>query len=188
MEVRHKDFIGVYENAFSLKRCNEIIESYDNPSLIPRSSQYKSQFAQDNSITFSAEDPLTLEISDFLFTKIIPLYNKAYWIFENIGPYNNPEVKFQKTAPTQGYHAWHCENASFDNFFRIAAYTIYLNDIKEGGETEFLYQSLRVKPTQGTICIFPSIYTHLHRGNPPLLETKYILTGWINYVPSNQIN
>ena len=70
---------------------------------------------------------------------------------------------------------------SFSTRDRIAVWTIYLNDIEEGGETEFLHQSLRLPPKQGTVGIFPSSYTHLHRGNPPLSKEKHILTGWIEF-------
>ena len=55
---------------------------------------------------------------------------------------------------------------------------VYLNDVKEGGETEFQYQKLRVKPKRGTVLIWPGGFTHLHRGNPPLSGDKYIATGW----------
>jgi len=24
-------------------------------------------------------------------------------------------------------------------------------------------------------------YTHTHRGNPPLKDTKYIITGWVEF-------
>ena len=54
----------------------------------------------------------------------------------------------------------------------------YLNTIKEGGETEFLYQNKRIKAVQGTLLIFPAGYTHVHRGNPPIGQDKYILTSW----------
>jgi hypothetical protein len=65
------------------------------------------------------------------------------------------------------------------DFYRVAVYTVYLNDIEEGGETEFLYQLKRLKPKKGTICIFPAGYTHVHRGNTPFLGEKYIVTGWL---------
>jgi hypothetical protein len=58
---------------------------------------------------------------------------------------------------------------------------IYLNDVEDGGETEFIYQSTRVKPKKGTVVIAPSSFTHTHRGNPPLNGEKYIFTSWIEF-------
>ena len=57
----------------------------------------------------------------------------------------------------------------------------YLNDVEEGGETEFLYQSKRVKSKKGRIVICPSGFTHTHRGNPPLKGNKYMINGWIEF-------
>ena len=97
------------------------------------------------------------------------------------------DFKYQITNPSQGYHVWHPEydhNIS-ETRLRWGVWTFYLNDIEEGGETEFLYQSLRIKPKQGTLCLFPAYYTHTHRGNPPLKDTKHIITGWIQYKSKN---
>ena len=58
---------------------------------------------------------------------------------------------------------------------------MYLNDVEEGGETEFLYQSRRVKPKRGRLAIWPAQFTHMHRGNPPLSGDKYVITGWVEY-------
>jgi len=58
---------------------------------------------------------------------------------------------------------------------------VYLNDVEEGGETEFLYQHKRLKPEQGTLVIWPASFTHTHRGNPPLSNDKYIVTGWTEF-------
>ena len=86
--------------------------------------------------------------------------------------------KLQKTKPSGGYHLWHHEQATADSSERVLVWSIYLNDVEEGGETEFLYQSKRIKARKGKILIFPASFTHTHRGNPPLLDDKYILTGW----------
>ena len=60
-------------------------------------------------------------------------------------------------------------------------WNLYLNDIEEGGETEFLDQNRRIKAQKGTMVIFPAAWTHVHRGNPPLNKDKYIGTGWYTY-------
>jgi hypothetical protein len=88
-------------------------------------------------------------------------------------------IKFQKTATTEGYHVWHYENSSAKNTTRSLAWILYLNDDFEGGETEFLYKSLRLKPKKGTLVVFPGGFTHTHRGNPPLTGTKYVITSFV---------
>ena len=90
--------------------------------------------------------------------------------------------KLQKTQKAGGYHVWHHEQQDIDSATRVLVWTIYLNDVEEGGETEFLYQSQRVKARKGKIVIFPAGFTHTHRGNPPLSGDKYILTGWWNII------
>ena len=81
----------------------------------------------------------------------------------------------------EGYHAWHCEDDSRDNATRILTFILYLNDVNEGGETEFLYYPKRIKAEAGKLILWPAGFTHTHRGNPPLSNTKYILTGWVEF-------
>jgi hypothetical protein len=60
---------------------------------------------------------------------------------------------------------------------------IYLNDVTEGGETEFYYQQHFETPEQGKLIIWPSDWTYLHRGIPSPTQVKYILTGWFRHFP-----
>lgn len=90
--------------------------------------------------------------------------------------------KLQKTKIGGGYHKWHNEQYDIHSVSRILTWSIYLNDVEEGGETEFLHQSKRIKAKKGKILIFPACFTHTHRGNPPLSSDKYILTGWWDIV------
>jgi len=89
-------------------------------------------------------------------------------------------LKIQKTLPTEGYHVWHVEHGKgFDNEPRAFVFSIYLNNIEDGGETEFLHFSKRVKPKTGRIVIWPAAFPYVHRGNSPLSGEKYILTSWM---------
>ena len=93
-------------------------------------------------------------------------------------------LKIQKTLPTEGYHIWHLEHGKgFENESRAFVFSVYLNDVEEGGETEFLHQATRVKPKTGRIVIWPASFPYLHRGNPPLSGEKYILTSWLRLRP-----
>ena len=61
---------------------------------------------------------------------------------------------------------------------RIINFIWYLNDVEEGGETEFLGY-YKIKPKKGNIILFPSEWFMPHCGNCPISNDKYIITGWI---------
>jgi hypothetical protein len=93
-------------------------------------------------------------------------------------------MKMQRTDSGGGYHVWHGEQGNKEHAERVLVYMLYLNDLGEqdGGETEFLYQRLRLRPKANTMIVWPAAYTHAHRGNTVLGETsKYIVTGWFYY-------
>ena len=82
--------------------------------------------------------------------------------------------------PNQGYHIWHCDWGLWNDLaaHRMIVAMLYLNDVEEGGETEFYHQKVKVKPKQGTLVVWPAYFTHLHRGNAPISNTKYIINKW----------
>ena len=52
--------------------------------------------------------------------------------------------------------------------------------VTEGG-TEFKYQKLKTDAKCGLTLIWPTDFTHMHRGVISKNETKYIITGWYGY-------
>ena len=86
----------------------------------------------------------------------------------------------QKYPKGGGYKVWHCERQkdSSKTNSRLLAFMTYLNTIKENGETEFAMQKTAFKPIKGRTLIWPSEWSHLHRGVPAPNEEKYIATGW----------
>jgi hypothetical protein len=60
---------------------------------------------------------------------------------------------------------------------RALTFLWYLNDVLDGGETEFM--NLKIKPSKGSLLLFPSTWSYPHRGNMPLSSDKYIITGWL---------
>ncbi len=63
--------------------------------------------------------------------------------------------------------------------FRVLTYLFYLNDVVEGGETEFFGGELSITPKRGKLILFPASWTFPHCGKMPISSNKYIVTGWI---------
>jgi len=118
---------------------------------------------------------------EVFFHEVYPLYTNKYSILNTLAPHAFFGLKIQKTLPGQGYHVWHPEICNGSTRSRMLAVMMYLNDVEQGGETEFLYQAQRVQPKRNRIVVWPASFTHTHRGNPPLSGEKYILTGWIEW-------
>ena len=93
-------------------------------------------------------------------------------------------IKLQKTSPGGGYHIWHSEQGNNNAANRGLVYSLYLNTLDDNcaGETEFLYQKLRIPPKENSMIIWPAAFTHAHRGNVVHGDkAKYIVTGWFYY-------
>lgn len=82
-----------------------------------------------------------------------------------------------------GYPHWHSEiyprDESCEHLHRVLLFMFYLNDVAEGGETEFHYQQRAIRPKRGRMVIAPAGFTHTHRGLTPRSGDKYILTSWV---------
>ena len=193
MKVTFNQHIGIFENAISNEWCDKVINFYKKNNKFQKSrlktEGTPSLMKADHSLDPGKVDDNTIKyFYNLLSNKILPKYNDKYnFKYYDDFKYTINDFKTQKTLPSEGYHLWHAENChnEYGVRQRLAVWSLYLNDVEEGGETEFLLQSKRIKPEQGTVCIFPAGFTHIHRGNPPLSGKKYIATGWISF-PSNK--
>ena len=189
IKITHNQFIGTYENVLSEEDCKNIIklieENFKNG--IENSDSGEKQFSRgrmerhDYQKFYQSNDTSNSIVSKIneALDKCILLYSEEFWIVKQ-SKATSLVVKIQKTPPRGGYHFWHCEQDNQkEHQNRVLAWTVYLNDIPNGeGETEFLWQGLRVQPKAGTVSIFPATFTHTHRGNPVYSCDKYIATGW----------
>jgi hypothetical protein len=98
------------------------------------------------------------------------------------GMYLTGSFNIQTYLPTGGFKKWHCERGSSSTMTRCFVYMTYLNDVHNGGHTEFFYQQVKIQPKKGLTVIWPSDFTHTHRGVPAPNETKIIATGWVHLV------
>ena len=180
-----ENFIKTYDDVLPDKLVKHLIQ-LANQSVTWRTRSHKSR--QDKQGALDSFYPREVaDINNYLLKNIFTPYIDDFPYLQGQGDdWWSGSVLLQKTEPLEGYHAFHCENTSWANRNRVLAWMVYLNNVEEGGETEWLYQQLKIKPKKNTAAIWPGSFTHLHRGNPPISGTKYILTGW--YAPMALMN
>jgi prolyl 4-hydroxylase len=118
-------------------------------------------------------------------SKVVDAYVNEYKWATYGAPWAAAEpVNIQHYAPHEGFHAWHCERSSATAMYaaRHLVFMTYLNTVEDQGETEWWYQQLKIKPRKGLTVVWPSSWTHMHRGITSPTEHKWIITGWLSYV------
>lgn len=71
---------------------------------------------------------------------------------------------------------------------RLFTIIVYLNDVYEGGETEFPTYNKKINPKKGKVLMFPCNFLYLHQGNVPISNDKYIATSFVNFRPPVDCN
>lgn len=179
----------ILEHNINLLLCDKLIEFYENSPIKNQGKIYnQGESLVCLEIKNSTDVPLTNnELLSQYFIELnncVSEYIKKYFYAAYYGKWTiTEEINIQKYLPKQGFFQWHTERtmAISPNNNRHLVFMTYLNDVNDGGETEFYYQNVKVKPQKGKTLIWPADWTHTHRGITSLTQEKYIATGWFNY-------
>jgi hypothetical protein len=183
---RVQDHVGIFDNYFSDELCDKYLNYFDKVTSTTRKALQKVQdkhFSIISNYYYNNDLNINYIGADFqrvFWTDCYPQYLEKYPIIKEFNKHKILDLNIQKTEQGQGYHQWHCEAMDSTSRNRFMVISLYLNTV-QGGETEFLNQGLRVEPVKNRFVMFPASYTHVHRGNPPLSGTKYIITGWVEF-------
>jgi hypothetical protein len=80
-----------------------------------------------------------------------------------------------------GFKKWHAEClGNIWNIHRHLVFMTYCGDVPDAG-THFKYQNITVPCKKGLTLIWPSAWTHTHKGQISNDHEKMIVTGWYNF-------
>ena len=168
-----------YEQTF-LYRKEDVL--FLNKGKVGTNKKQKQRLSTDVRIDAGNRDK---EIMNYYkeLTKVVEKYKKKYqYCHIQQQPWGMTEDwNLQKYKPKEGYFMRHFERTGGETVHRHLTFMTYLNDIKEGGETEFYYQKLKIKPETGLTLIWGTDWTTTHRGIPAKTEAKYVATGWYSF-------
>ena len=193
MKATHNQFIGIYEDALNPGLCDALLNEFERHSALGVTNKgmtgqgvdtFRKRSEDLNIMAFPSLFDVNKSVIDSIMA-MYALYSETYvGVKDYTAPHKVTALNIQKYKYEEkaAYYQFHCEiHPKYSD--RVTTFVVYLNDIAEGGETEFLEQRIRVRPKKGTIVIFPAYFTHVHRGNPVLSnEDKYVISGWLNFV------
>ena len=183
-KTKFSDFIYVERSALPKSFCNNVIEKFEQDDR-KRQGQVGGGVCLDikrsSDLSISKLDDWDSYDQAFFrclnnglkkYLRFLPeeyMKNKA---LSELG--NDTGYQIQRTQPGDHY-IWHHDQTTT----RLVTFIWYLNDIKNGGYTEFI-DGTRIQPEAGKLIIFPATWDFLHRGVSPKTETKYLCTGWVH--------
>lgn len=192
------NFIYTKPQALSKEVCEKFIVNFESSPLVNKGYIFTNgkiteapEIKSSSDITFNPTylyHPIWGDLLKHLVSVVEEEINEYATKFSK-GLYNISEFKLdplfniQRYYPGEGYHKFHCERgANSKDLRRVLVWMIYLNDVTDGGQTEFYYQKHKETSNQGKLVIWPSDWTHIHRGVTSPTQTKYILTGWFSHI------
>jgi len=173
------------------KLCNQLIKYYKDSSEYKTTGKHliaetqtlgvdkKAKDSIDVTFFNSSKDKTIQEYFDKL-SGMVQSYVKEFNLSFNVRTcVSGTNIQFYPKHG--GFKTWHTERTTLKNTQRALVFMTYLNDVNDGGETEFLYQKIKIKPRKGLCLIWPTDFTHTHRGIPSPTEEKMIVTGWFDF-------
>jgi hypothetical protein len=176
------DFIYVKDDALEDAVCKRLIELFEKcPNKLPGRVGH---FNVNTELHKSTDVDLYPNPE---FKSLIPAINascdKVYKEYSSIFPkitqlpMRHTGLRIKRTLPGE-YYNWHIDDNPYQN--RQFVLIWYLNDVFEGGHTEFKFFNRAIQPKMGRVLMAPTHFTHEHRGVTPVSGVKYICRAFLS--------
>ena len=187
---KNPNFIGAYNIENNLL-CEKIVSFFEENKDLQ--SQGATGEGVDEKIKKSTDItiyPNNLKEEKFLILKeYLNSLNQCYQDYRETYPFLKQFIKkvdlgyfnIQRYLPGGHFANLHSERTSLQNLHRLFAWMTYLNDVDDGGTTDFDYFDIKVTPEKGKTLIWPAEWTHAHTGSILKSGKKYIITGWMHF-------
>ena len=188
-ELKPNSFIFAFDNALPGFLCDNMVERFEQHGDEQYEGRVGSQLNQ-NSLLKKTTDLVVSgkahwkDVDNNLFRSLalaIRAFQKEFTFFKDMQQFKDMGYNLQRYQAGEYYH-WHVDADNPQLADRQLVAIWYLNDVEgEGGETEFVYQGVQVRPEKGKLILFPPFWTHQHRAVTLQQGRKYIATTWITF-------
>jgi predicted 2-oxoglutarate/Fe(II)-dependent dioxygenase YbiX len=179
VEAKPDTFIFEIKHALSDEQCQQMIERFEASPDMHLAGRIGQQAGTDDGIKKTTDLPVSgnpqwQDVDKQLFASLgknLREFRDHFQFFQ--GPFKDTGYHIQRYQPGEYYH-WHIDGGSHEFSQRQLVALWYLNDVEgPGGETEFLYQGVKVKPERGKLVLFPPPGCLLHNDNYVDHDTRF---------------
>jgi len=184
-EVKAGSFIFERPLALSPAFCDEVIKRFETCPEHQHTGRIGQLWIEDRGVK-STTDLVVSNKEDWkdvdqIFFRSLAVamreFRETFLYFK--GPFKDVGYQIQRYRAGDFYH-WHIDGGSHEFSQRQLVALWYLNDVAgPGGETQFLYQDVSIRPGRGNLILFPPFWTHEHRAVELKEGVKYIATTWV---------
>ena len=197
IDIQQPHFIGCW-NLENNKLCDGMTQLFENNKKLQKrgvtGKGRNTEIKKTIDITFQPND-LKKPQFEILKKYINELY-KCFIDYQSQWPFLKsmlktvyvPSFNIQKYSLGDHFATLHSERTTLETSHRLFAWMTYLNDVDDGGRTNFSHYRIKIKPEIGKTLIWPAEWTHAHTGEILKSGTKYIVTGWIHFPTSDDFN
>jgi Rps23 Pro-64 3,4-dihydroxylase Tpa1-like proline 4-hydroxylase len=182
------NYIKEYDNVLDNNFCDELIVFfYKSDKLKPgvTFSGFQKDVKNTTDFHFNSENNNEfIKYADEILFKTTNKYIQEYLneisVLDDNREFNDKGYQMQCYKKNNGYYKYHHDQHIniLESEYRVLTYLYYLNDVEEGGETEFCGK-IKISPKKGKLVIFPASILFPHCGLMPISNDKYIITGWL---------
>jgi prolyl 4-hydroxylase len=178
-------YVQVFDGALPQAFCRQLIASFDESTQrhIVRARGWRAGL-NDSAWTELDVSALADDAFKGFFYKQIDDYLATY--NERLGltlavPASSliSEMRIKRYRASEGEAFQPHFDAIYEVANRYLVFLWYLNDVQEGGETEFCDLGIKVAARTGRLLMFPPYWMYQHAGRPPLSGDKYILSMYM---------
>jgi len=184
-----RDFIVEVEELLDADTCRALIEGFERSSDVRDGRVFHMDHGDEsNTDKVSLDLPIPTDgawadlharvhgaVSEAILA-VLPRYPSL-----QVDTLGSTGYKIQKYRRDEGHFTWHVDAFGPMAESRLLALIAYLNDVEEGGETEFHHQERAVAPRAGRAILFPTAWTHMHRGTVPRSGDKYVISSFFAF-------
>ena len=189
-------YIKIYDDVIDADSCNMLIGKFE----MAEEDQYEKvrQAERDKAIAFTQINLVNNEDWASVQNGMLQVFQDYIMAY-----INDCKIQPKQWPETYGYEAIRMKrylNNNYDRFDphvdvknyettrRFLAFFIYLNDVDEGGGTEFIninkpgtYIPLKITPQRGRLLMFPPLWMYYHAGLKPVSNNKYLIHSYCHY-------